>query len=353
MIMPNQGRSFREDSVKVSDFDYDLPSELIAQEPLVERDSSRLLVLHRSTGEIEHRRFTDLPSYLSSDDIVVLNDSRVIRARLTGKRETGGKVEVFLLRSLGEGLWDTLVRPGRKVLPGTRLTFAPFLQGEIMERTSSGGRIVRLLSQGSLDDAIERAGDVPLPPYIKKKIQDPERYQTVYAREPGSVAAPTAGLHFTPRVFADLEKRGVRRAYITLHVGLGTFRPVTVETVEDHLMHDEYFELTQDVAQAVNDSRARGGRVLAVGTTVARTLESCAEDGRVLPKTDATDLFIFPGYKFRAVDMMLTNFHLPKSTLMMLVSALAGRENIMHAYQEAVQERYRFFSFGDAMLILD
>lgn len=341
--------------MKVSDFDYHLPEELIAQEPLCQRDASRLLVLHRSTGDIEHKHFADLPGYLKEGDVCVLNNSRVINARLTGKKQSGGRVEVLLLGPTEEpDVWEALVKPGRKVLPGTELDFGQGLGGVILDRTEQGGRTVRLSSALPLDVAIERAGDVPLPPYIKKRLADPERYQTVYADVPGSVAAPTAGLHFTPRVFDDLRQRGVCITYLTLHVGLGTFRPVSADTVENHHMHEEHYCLSRDCADAVNRARASAGRVIAVGTTVTRTLESVASKCLPLvPQSGETSLFIYPGYQWKVVDCMLTNFHLPKSTLLMLVSSFAGRDNVLRAYAEAVSKRYRFFSFGDAMLIVD
>ncbi len=346
--------------MRVADFDYELPPELIAQEPLERRDESRLMVVPR-TGPIEHRSFRDIVEYVRPGDALVLNDTRVMKARLVGARAgTGGRVEVLLLsRRAGsdgssENEWETLVRPGRRAQPGTRLVFGPGLDGVVVGQTPFGGRIVRFRAEGDFDEIVEELGRVPLPPYIKREIADPERYQTVYSRERGSAAAPTAGLHFTPELLDSIERAGATIVMITLHVGLGTFRPVKVENVEDHEMHAEYFTVSAQAAAALNRAKARGGRVLAVGTTSVRTLESLpiSADGEVREAAGWTTKFIYPGYRFRVVDAILTNFHLPRSTLLMLVCAFTGRERVMEAYALAVKERYRFFSFGDAMLLL-
>jgi len=341
----------------VADFDYHLPPELIAQEPLERRDASRLLVLHRSDGRLEHRQFTDLPSLLEPGDCLVLNDTRVLRCRLVGRRaDTGARMEVLLLREMGEGVWEALARPARRARPGARLELeAGAVRTLVLERAQGG--LVRLAVEPREDllATLERVGRVPLPPYITRPLADAERYQTVYARREGSAAAPTAGLHFTPEVLAALGDRGVVLAWITLHVGLGTFAPVRAERVADHRMHEEWYAVGPEAAAAVEAARARGSRVVAVGTTVCRTLETVAgldPDGRVRPGTGWTDLFIVPGYRWRAVDALVTNFHLPRSTLLMLVSAFAGREVILGAYREAIRLGYRFYSFGDAMLIL-
>ncbi len=340
--------------LRVADFDYDLPRELIAQEPLSRRDASRLLVLHRETGAIEHRLFKDLPSYAGQGDVLVFNDSRVIRARLHGHRQTGGSVEVFLLRPLGDDTWEALVKPGRKAPPGTVVSFGDNFAATVLDRTATGGRVVRLESRIPVLEAIECWGAVPLPPYIKKRLSSPDRYQTVYACEPGSVAAPTAGLHFSPEMLLALERAGARLSYVTLHVGLGTFRPVRVEEVERHVMHEEHYHVSDAASRAISETKARKGRVIAVGTTVVRTLESAtAAESSVRAGDGWTSLFIYPGYRFRLVDAMLTNFHLPRSSLIMMVSAFAGRENVMQAYREAIEQRYRFYSFGDAMLVVN
>jgi S-adenosylmethionine:tRNA ribosyltransferase-isomerase len=340
--------------MKVQDFDYSLPEELVAQEPLAERDESRMLVLHRLSGEVEHRSFRDLPEYVRPGDVVVLNNSKVIRARLFGRKKTGARVEVLLLSKREDSNWEALVRPGQKIPTGTTLVFAAGLVGEVLARTPAGGRIIRFEAPMPVDEAIERVGEVPTPPYIKKRLADPDRYQTVYADEPGSAAAPTAGLHFTQMMLERVRAAGAQTVCITLHVGLGTFRPVRALHVEEHKMHEEHFEMSEPVARTIREAKASGGRVLAIGTTVTRTLESSlAADGSVAAGEGWTSLFIYPGHRFKAVDMLLTNFHLPKSTLLMLVSALAGRERILAAYDLAVDKRYRFFSFGDAMLIID
>ena len=340
----------------VQQFDYELPERLIAQHPLPDRTSSRLLVLDKRSGSISHRRFTDLIHYVETGDVLVLNDSKVMPARLIGeKEETGAKIEVLLLKSLGDDRWETLVKPAKRLKPGSEVSFGGgLLRCVCEEATEMGGRIVRFSYKGIFYEILDQLGSMPLPPYIHEQLEDKDRYQTVYARERGSAAAPTAGLHFTREYLEQLEQKGVQLAYITLHVGLGTFRPVTADTVEEHVMHAEYYEIPERTAEVVNRAREAGNRVIAVGTTSCRTLETVgrAHGGKLVPANGWTDIFIYPGYQFTILDGLLTNFHLPKSTLMMLVSALAGRENIMRAYKSAVEEEYRFFSFGDAMLIL-
>lgn len=342
--------------MNVQQFDFELPEHLIAQHPLEDRTSSRLLVLNKQTGEMQHQRFTNLIDHLVPGDVLVLNDSRVLPARLIGeKEETGAKIEVLLLKSLGDDRWETLVKPGKRVKPGTTVTFGNGLLSCVCEEmTETGGRIVRFSYDGIFYEILEQLGSMPLPPYIHAQLDDQERYQTVYARERGSAAAPTAGLHFTKEYLEQIAAKGVRLAYITLHVGLGTFRPVAADTVEEHVMHAEYYEISQETADLVNAAKAQGRRVIAVGTTSCRTLETVGRDhgGRLAATSGWTDIFIYPGYAFSIIDGMLTNFHLPKSTLVMLVSALAGKDHILHAYRTAVKEEYRFFSFGDAMLIL-
>ena len=340
--------------MKTSDFMYDLPEELIAQTPAERRDGSRLLVLDKKTGATEHRHFYDLPAYLRSGDCLVLNDSRVIPARLFGTRPTGGAVEIVLLRELDGNRWECLTRPGKKMRPGTEVRFGDGeLTGVVEEVTEGGNRIIRFRYEGIFLELLDRLGQMPLPPYIKTQLADPERYQTVYAREPGSAAAPTAGLHFTPELLDGIREMGVDVRFVTLHVGLGTFRPVKAEDIEDHEMHSEFCTVPEDTAEAIRRAKENGGRVVAVGTTSCRTLESfAAEDGGIAPGSRWTNIFIYPGYRFKCIDALVTNFHLPGSTLVMLVSALAGRENILNAYREAVAERYRFFSFGDAMFIV-
>ena len=340
--------------MKKSDFYFDLPEELIAQTPLEKRDSSRLLHLDKATGDIEHRHFYELPAYLRPGDCLVLNDTRVLPARLLGARKTGGSVELVLLRDLGDGCWECLSRPGRKTKPGTELTFGGGELTATVESVAEGGnRIVRFHYEGIFLEVLERLGKMPLPPYIREELQDAERYQTVYSRELGSAAAPTAGLHFTPELLREIADKGVKICYVTLHVGLGTFRPVKEEEIEDHEMHSEFCVVTPETAEAVNAAKRNGGRVIAVGTTSCRTLESFTDEAGVLQAGSRwTSIFIYPGYRFRCIDALVTNFHLPESTLIMLVSALAGREHVLHAYEIAVQERYRFFSFGDAMLIM-
>ena len=339
--------------MKKSDFYFDLPEELIAQTPLEKRDSSRLMCLDRVTGEVSHRVFTDLEELLRPGDCLVMNDSRVLPARLLGTRESGGAVEVLLLRDLGEGRWECLTRPGRKTKPGVKLSFGSGeLTAEVESVAEGGNRIIRFNYEGIFLEVLERLGKMPLPPYIKEELQDAERYQTVYSRELGSAAAPTAGLHFTRDLLDRISAKGVRECFITLHVGLGTFRPVKEDEIEDHDMHSEFCIVPEETARIINETKAAGGRVVCVGTTSCRTLESFANpDGTMDAKSGWTNIFIYPGYKFKCMDALVTNFHLPESTLVMLVSAFAGREHVLNAYAEAVRERYRFFSFGDAMFI--
>lgn len=338
----------------VAEFDYDLPKELIAQDPLQDRSSSRLLILDKETGAIRHGVFTDILDELRPEDCLVINNTRVIPARLLGEREgTGGAVEVLLLRRESGDIWETLVKPGRKARPGQRISFGGgILTGEVIDIVDEGNRRIRFTYDGIFEEILDRLGEMPLPPYITHRLTDAARYNTVYARFDGSAAAPTAGLHFTKELLQKIRERGTSVAEVTLHVGLGTFRPVKADKVEEHHMHSEHYEVSLAVADVINTARSRGGRVIAVGTTSCRTLETVTdEDGTVRPGSGETSIFIYPGYHFKAVDALITNFHLPKSTLMMLVSALAGRDNIMKAYGEAVKERYRFFSFGDAMFI--
>ena len=339
--------------MRKSDFYFDLPEELIAQTPLERRDSSRLLHLDKVTGALEHRHFYELLDYLQEGDCMVFNDSRVLPARLIGARPTGGSVELVLLRDLGEGCWECLSRPGRKTRPGTEILFGDGELKATVESVAEGGnRIVRFDYEGIFLEVLERLGKMPLPPYIKEELQDSERYQTVYSREIGSAAAPTAGLHFTKELMEKIAAKGVKLCYVTLHVGLGTFRPVKAEEIEDHEMHSEFCIIPEETARIVSETKKKGGRVIAVGTTSCRTLESFAREDGSLPATSGwTNIFIYPGYTFKCIDALVTNFHLPESTLIMLVSALAGREHVLHAYEEAVKERYRFFSFGDAMFI--
>lgn len=341
-------------SMKISDFDYHLPEVLIAQEPAPRRDESRLMILSRNGGKPEHGVFRDIVKYLDPGDVLVINNTRVIPARLWGEKEgTGTKIEVLLLTRLEGDAWDVLVRPGRRVPPGTEIVFSDELRGTVEAVTEGGCRRVRFHYQGDFERLLNKLGAMPLPPYIKKQPADPQRYQTVYARDPGSAAAPTAGLHFTPELLAEIKNRGVTVAPVLLHVGLGTFRPVKVEDITDHRMHAEFYEITQETARVINQTRAAGGRVVAVGTTTTRCLETAGrENGEVRPGSGWTDIFIYPGYTFRVIDGLVTNFHLPRSTLLMMVSALVGRERLLEAYGEAVKLRYRFFSFGDAMLII-
>lgn len=338
----------------VKDFDYELPEELIAQDPLLKRDQSRLLVLDPGTGAMEHRHFYDIRDYLRAGDCLVINNTRVIPARLLGaKEETGAKVEVLLLINHGGDNWETLVKPGRKCREGARISFGEgLLVGQVTKVLEDGNRMIHFSYQGIWEEVLDRLGQMPLPPYIHHQLADKNRYQTVYAKHDGSAAAPTAGLHFTPELLEEIRKSGVEIAEVTLHVGLGTFRPVKADRVEDHDMHSEYYVVGQEAADTINRARANGGRIIAVGTTSTRTLESVAEaDGTIPVKSGWTKIFIYPGYQFKAIDGLITNFHLPQSTLVMLVSALAGRDHILKAYREAVEEKYRFFSFGDAMFI--
>ncbi len=342
--------------MQVRDFDFDLPKELIAQDPLEVRSASRLLCIDKKTGETSHHTFTDLPSFLHPGDCLVINDTKVIPARLYGvKPDTGAQIEVLLLKRLSDTEWETLVKPGKKCRPGTRLSFGNGeLTAEVEDVTEDGGRKIRFSYDGIFEEILDRLGQMPLPPYITHELKDKDRYQTVYARTEGSAAAPTAGLHFTPELLKEIEEKGVDIVRVLLHVGLGTFRPVKAETVEDHHMHSEYYKVTEDAARRINEARARGGKIVAVGTTSCRTLESASrEDGTVVAGSGQTDIFIYPGYRFKVVDELVTNFHLPQSTLVMLVSALAGREHVLAAYQEAIRERYRFFSFGDACFFYD
>ena len=339
---------------KTRDFWYDLPEELIAQTPLQKRDTSRLLAVDRQTGELAHRHFYDILDYLNPGDTLVMNDSRVLPARLLGHRPTGGAAELLLLRDLGANRWECLAKPGRKLQTGAEVIFGEGqLKAKVVEVKDDGNRIVEFAYEGIFLEVLESLGKMPLPPYIKEELQDQERYQTVYSRETGSAAAPTAGLHWTKELLQKARDKGVTLAYVTLHVGLGTFRPVKAENISEHHMHSELCMMTQETADILNATRARGGRIVCVGTTSCRTLESLVgDDGTFEAKSKWTDIFIFPGYQFKAMDALITNFHLPESTLVMLVSAFAGREHVLHAYEEAVKERYRFFSFGDAMCIL-
>lgn len=338
---------------KTSDFYYDLPEELIAQTPLQQRDSSRLMVLDRQTGEVTHKHFYDILDYLQPGDCLVMNDSRVLPARLLGHRPTGGAVEVLLLRDLGDKCWECLCKPGRKMQPGSEVIFGDGeLTATVREVREDGNRVVEFHYEGIFLEVLERLGKMPLPPYIKEELQDQERYQTVYSREVGSAAAPTAGLHFTQELLEKIRQKGVKEAFVTLHVGLGTFRPVKAEQITDHHMHAELCMISQETADILNETRRSGGRILCVGTTSCRTLESLVqEDGSFAASSKWTEIFIYPGYTFKAMDGLITNFHLPESTLVMLVSAFAGREHVLAAYEEAVREKYRFFSFGDAMFI--
>ncbi len=338
-----------------SDFSFELPRELIAQDPLEERTSSRLLVLDRHSGAVSHHVFREIGDFLRPGDCLVLNNTKVIPARLLGEREgTGAHVELLLLKRRSGDVWETLVRPGKKCRPGTVLTFGDgLLKAEILETVEEGNRLVRFIYEGIFEEALDRLGEMPLPPYITHKLQDRNRYQTVYAKYEGSAAAPTAGLHFTNELLAELEEKGIGLAYVTLHVGLGTFRPVKEENVLEHHMHSEHFQVSRETAELINRTKARGGRIVCVGTTSCRTIESAADEtGIVHPCSKDTEIFIYPGYRFKVLDALITNFHLPESTLIMLVSALAGREHVLAAYEEAVRERYRFFSFGDAMLVI-
>ena len=336
-----------------SDFYFDLPEELIAQTPLQKRDTSRLLHLNKQTGEISHEHFYDIKSYLKKGDCLVLNDSRVLPARLIGSRPTGGSIELVLLRDLGDGKWECLSRPGRKTRPGQEIIFGDGeLTATVVEAIEGGNRVVQFHYEGVFLEVLERLGKMPLPPYIKEELQDSERYQTVYSRELGSAAAPTAGLHFTKELLEEIKEMGVKVCFVTLHVGLGTFRPVKAEQIEDHEMHSEFCMVPEETARIITETKKNGGRIICVGTTSCRTVESFAnDDGTMDPSSGWTNIFIYPGYKFKCLDALITNFHLPESTLIMLVSALAGKENVLNAYKIAVEEKCRFFSFGDAMFI--
>ena len=342
--------------MKTSDFYYDLPKELIAQDPLEDRSSSRLLVLHRKSGRVEHRVFTDIVEYLKPGDCLVRNNTKVIPARLYGTRvDTGATIELLLLKRMENDVWETLVKPGKKARQGAVISFGDgILTGEIIDVKEDGNRLIQFCYEGIFEEILDQLGQMPLPPYITHTLKDKNRYQTVYAKYEGSAAAPTAGLHFTEELFRKLEEKGVLVANVTLHVGLGTFRPVKVDDVSKHHMHTEFYQVTKEEADKINKAKQAGGRIVCVGTTSCRTIESAADENGVLkPGQGDTDIFIYPGYSFKMMDVLITNFHLPESTLLMLVSALAGKEQVMRVYEEAVQERYRFFSFGDAMIILD
>lgn len=337
----------------VTDFDYDLPQELIAQHPMEPRDHSRLLVVDKKTGEIEHKHFYDLVNYLKPGDVLVFNDTRVIPARLHGTKDTGAHVEVFLLTRRDATDWEVLVRPGKKLQVGAKINFSDELSCEVIEHTDFGGRVVRFKYDGIFEEILDRLGETPLPPYITAPLEDKERYQTVYNRERGSAAAPTAGLHFTKELLQKIKEIGCEEVFVTLHVGLGTFRPISETKIEDHKMHKEFYTVSQEAADAVNKAKAEGRRIIAVGTTAVRTLEAAGADGQLHAGSSWTNIFIYPGYKFRLVDDLVTNFHLPQSTLLMLVSTLSTREIMLQTYKKAVEEKYRFFSFGDAMFITD
>ena len=342
--------------MKTSDFYYDLPKELIAQDPLEDRSSSRLLVLHRKSGRVEHRVFTDIVEYLKPGDCLVRNNTKVIPARLYGTRvDTGATIELLLLKRMENDVWETLVKPGKKARQGVVISFGDgILTGEIIDVKEDGNRLIQFRYEGIFEEILDQLGQMPLPPYITHTLKDKNRYQTVYAKYEGSAAAPTAGLHFTEELFQKLEEKGVLVANVTLHVGLGTFRPVKVDDVSKHHMHTEFYQVTKEEADRINKAKQAGGRIVCVGTTSCRTIESAADENGVLkPGQGDTDIFIYPGYSFKMMDVLITNFHLPESTLLMLVSALAGKEQVMRVYEEAVRERYRFFSFGDAMIILD
>lgn len=342
------------ETLKTSDFYFDLPPELIAQDPLADRSASRLLVLDKNTGETRHEHFKNIIDYLNPGDVLVLNNTRVLPARLHGIREgTGASIEVLLLRRREKDVWETLVKPGKKVKPGVMLKFGDgLLRGEVLDIVEEGNRLIRFRYEGIFEEVLDRLGEMPLPPYITHKLEDKNRYQTVYAKYDGSAAAPTAGLHFTEDLLKQIEEKGVKLAYVTLHVGLGTFRPVKADLITEHHMHSETYQITAQAARLINEAKESGHRVICVGTTSCRTLESAADERGVLKECCGdTEIFIYPGYRFKVLDALITNFHLPESTLVMLVSALAGRENVLRAYQEAVKERYRFFSFGDCMFV--
>ena len=339
-----------------SDFYFDLPEELIAQDPLADRSGSRMLMLDKTDGRIEHHIFKEIVDYLRPGDCLVLNNTKVLPARLSGRREnTGGSIEVLLLKRKGDDVWETLVKPGRKAKPGTRILFGDgCLQAEVLDVVEEGNRLIRFSYEGIFEEVLDRLGEMPLPPYITHKLQDKNRYQTVYARYEGSAAAPTAGLHFTKELLQKIADKGVDIAYVTLHVGLGTFRPVKADNILEHHMHAEYYQVTEEAAEKINRAKTSGGRVICVGTTSCRTVESAAgDDGTLKAGCGNTEIFIYPGYRFKVLDCLITNFHLPESTLVMLVSALAGREHVLHAYEEAIRLKYRFFSFGDAMFLTD
>lgn len=341
--------------MKLSDFYYDLPEELIAQDPLLKRSDSRLMVINRENGDIEHKHFTDVINYLDEGDCLVINDTKVIPARLIGvKEDTGASIEVLLLKRKDDKTWETLVKPGKKVRVGARISFGDGkLIGEVTDIVEEGNRLVRFTYDGIFEEVLDELGQMPLPPYITHKLEDKNRYQTVYAKHDGSAAAPTAGLHFTNELLSDIEKKGIKIARVTLHVGLGTFRPVKVDNITDHHMHSEFYVIDENAAEIINETKKNGGKVVSVGTTSTRTLETAAdENGMIKACSGWTDIFIYPGYKFKCVDRLITNFHLPESTLLMLVSALYDRDKILEAYKIAVEEKYRFFSFGDAMILL-
>lgn len=340
----------------VKEFDYELPEELIAQDPLEDRAASRLLVLNKNSGEIAHRTFRDIKAYLKAGDVLVINNTKVIPARLYGVKEgTGAAIEILLLKNKGNDVWETLVKPGKKAKPGTKIIFGDgLLKGEVIDVVEEGNRLIRFSYTGIFNEILDQLGQVPLPPYITHKLEDRSRYSTVYEKYEGSAAAPTAGLHFTKELLQEIRRMGVQIAEVTLHVGLGTFRPVKVDKVEEHHMHSEFYSIEEDQAELINRAKEEGRRVIAVGTTSCRTLESAADrKGHVKAGSGWTEIFIYPGFEFRILDALITNFHLPQSTLLMLISALAGKDQIMKAYEEAIKERYRFFSFGDAMLIYD
>ncbi|MBR1675505.1 MAG: tRNA preQ1(34) S-adenosylmethionine ribosyltransferase-isomerase QueA [Eubacterium sp.] len=341
--------------MNVSDFNYELPEELIAQDPLLKRSDSRLMVVHRDSGEIEHKHFSDVIDYLNPGDCLVINETKVIPARLMGvKEETGAVIEVLLLKNKGNNIWETLVKPGKKMKPGAVVSFGDgILKGEVMEVVEDGNRLIKFSYEGIWEEILDSLGEMPLPPYITHKLEDKNRYQTVYAKNSGSAAAPTAGLHFTEELLKAIEDKGIKIARLTLHVGLGTFRPVKVEKIEEHHMHSEFYMISEECAEIVNETRRNGGRIISVGTTSTRTLESAAdEEGFLKPCSGWTDIFIYPGYRFKCVNSLITNFHLPESTLIMLVSAFYDRKKVLEAYKEAVKERYRFFSFGDASMFI-
>lgn len=355
LIRP-EGHSEDCSGLRTSDYYFELPPELIAQDPLEDRSSSRLLTLDKNTGAVEHHHFREILNFLREGDCLVLNNTKVIPARLYGvKEDTGATIEVLLLKRHENDVWETLVKPGKKAKPGTRISFGDgLLKAEVLEVVEEGNRMIRFEYEGIWEELLDRLGEMPLPPYITHKLADKNRYQTVYAKYEGSAAAPTAGLHFTKELLARVEAKGVKLAYVTLHVGLGTFRPVKVDNVKEHHMHSEYYQVTREAADIINGTKAAGGRVICVGTTSCRTIESAADDNGVLkPCCGNTEIFIYPGYRFKVLDALITNFHLPESTLLMLVSALAGREHVLKAYEEAIRERYRFFSFGDACMIAD